>query len=704
MNPEKESKKPDTWYNHLINEKSPYLIQHATNPVDWYPWGEEAFNKAKDENKPVFLSIGYSTCHWCHVMAHESFEDTEIGRLMNEVFVSIKVDREERPDLDNIYMTVCQIMTGTGGWPLTIVMTPDKKPFFAGTYFPKISMYGRVGLKDLILNIRDIWNERPGEVLDSADQITGALQKISKISAGDELNKNVLDSTYELLSNNFNEVNGGFGSAPQFPTAHNLLFLLRYWKRTKNERALNMVCETLDSMRNGGIYDQIGFGFHRYSVDQEWLVPHFEKMLYDQATIAMTCIETFQATGDKKYKNTAQEIFEYVLRDMQSPDGGFYSAEDADSEGMEGKFYVWKKDEIYEVLGEEDAKFASKIFSVTSEGNFNEEATGKKTGFNILHLENSLHEIAEILGIKEEDTAKKIEKIRETLFDAREKRVHPHKDDKILTDWNGLMISALSKADQVFDDEKYLKAAINSADFILDNLYENKRLLHRFRDGEAAITANLDDYAFFISGLLDLYEASFNPKYLKFAIYLNNTLLNHFWDSKSGGFYFTPDNGEDVLVRKKEIYDSAIPSGNSMQMLNLLRLSKITENEELHRKVVEIEKAFSNDVVRTPTAHTMLMVAVDFKLGPSYGVVIAGDPDKEDTKIILKSVRNKYIPNKTVTLRPPDEEASQIIELINSIEFKRQKNNKTTVYICFDGTCKAPITDLNDVLHFLNVA
>lgn len=703
MSPEKRSKKSDSKYNHLINEKSPYLIQHADNPVDWYPWGEEAFIKAKDENRPIFLSIGYSTCHWCHVMAHESFEDPEIGRLMNEVFVSIKVDREERPDLDNIYMTVCQLMTGTGGWPLTIIMTPDKRPFFAGTYFPKISMYGRVGLKDLILNIKDVWNERPEEVFDSADQLIDALQKVSETSSGDELGEDILDNTYKSLSNNFDEIYGGFGGAPKFPTAHNLLFLLRYWKRTQNERSLHMVMETLDSMRNGGVYDHIGFGFHRYSVDQEWLVPHFEKMLYDQAIIAMAYIEAFQATRDEKYKHTAQEIFEYILRDMQSPEGGFYSAEDADSEGVEGKFYVWRKDEIYGVLGEEDAKFTSKVFGVNSEGNFSEEATGKKTGANILHFENSVDEIAEILELEKEDVKRRIEKIRKKLFDVRKKRVHPHKDDKILTDWNGLMIAALSKGAQAFDDEKYLKAAMSSADFILDKLCQNNRLLHRFRDGEAAINANLDDYAFLISGLLDLYETSFNLKYLKSAISLNNTVLDHFWDSENGGFYFTPDDGEDILVRKKEIYDSAIPSGNSIQMLNLLRLSKMTENEKLARKAVELEKTFSKDVIRTPMAHTQLMVAVDFKLGPSYEIVIAGIQDKEDTKSMLKPIRSYYIPNKTVALRPPDDEASKITEIINSLEFKKQKNNKSTAYVCSNGTCKAPTTDLNTLLTYLKL-
>ena len=702
MSPENKLKKSK--YNHLINEKSPYLIQHANNPVDWYPWGEKAFKKARDMNKPVFLSIGYSTCHWCHVMAHESFEDPEIGSLMNEVFVSIKVDREERPDLDNIYMTVCQLMTGTGGWPLTIMMTPDKKPFFAGTYFPKENMYGRVGLKDIILNVKDIWDKKPDEISDSTDKIMDALQKISRTSSGNELDENILDNTYKSLSDSFDDIHGGFGIAPKFPTTHNLLFLLRYWKRNQNERALNMVKETLDSMRNGGIYDHVGFGFHRYSVDQKWLVPHFEKMLYDQAIIAMAYIEAFQATGEEKYRDTAQEIFEYVLRDMQSPEGGFYSAEDADSEGVEGKFYTWTKDEIYKVLGEEDTKFVSKVFDITDEGNFSEETSQEKTDSNILHLENSLDEISDTLGIKKEDINRKIEKIRKTLFNAREKRIHPHKDDKILTDWNGLMISAISKGAQVFSDEKYLKAAIHSADFIIDNLYENSRLLHRYRDGEAAIKANLDDYAFFIYGLLDLYEASFDLKYLEFAIELNNTLLNHFWDSENGGFYFTPDDGEEILVRKKESYDSAIPSGNSIQMLNLLKLSKITENEELKHKAVEIEKAFSKDVIMAPMAYTQFIVAIDFKLGPSYEIVIAGTPDNKDTNMMLNSIRSHYIPNKTVVLRPPNDEASKILGLINSLEFKKQENDKATAYICSDNTCKAPTNNLNAMLKFLDVS
>ncbi|MGZ7209021.1 MAG: thioredoxin domain-containing protein [Methanobacterium sp.] len=689
--------------NHLVNEKSPYLIQHMQNPVDWYPWGDEAFSKAKEENKPIFLSIGYSTCHWCHVMAHESFEDKEIGQLMNETFVSIKVDREERPDLDNIYMTVCQLMTGGGGWPLTIIMTPDKKPFFAGTYFAKKSGFGRPGLKDLILNVKELWNTKPEEVSTSADALIDALHKISDTSSGDELNPEVLDTCYKALSENFDDIYGGFGKAPKFPAVHNLLFLLRYWKRSGKDRSLKMVTETLDSMRNGGIYDHLGFGFHRYSVDQKWLVPHFEKMLYDQAMISAAYIEAFQVTGEEKYKNTADKIFEYVLRDMKSPQGGFYSAEDADSEGIEGKFYVWTKKEIIDVLGEDEGEFASKVFGVTDEGNFKEESTGEKTGANILHLENSFEDMTEIFGISKEELKKKVQEIRNKLYEHREDRIHPHKDDKILTDWNGLMISSLAKGAYVFKEDKYLKAAINAADFILNKMLMNDRLMHRFRDGESAIDGNLDDYAFMIYGLLDLFEASFNVKYLKSALLLVDTLLDHFWDVENGGFYFTADDAEKVLVRKKEIYDSAIPSGNSIMMLNLIRLSQLTENEEFKEKALDLEKAFSRTIQKIPTGFAGFLCALDFRIGPSYEVVIAGKKGDGETEALIETVRKNYIPNKTIVLHLEDDNTSSLIKIIPSLEFKKMENKKATAYVCSGGSCKTPTNNLNTFLKLLNV-
>jgi uncharacterized protein YyaL (SSP411 family) len=698
MNPENNN---SNYTNHLVNEKSPYLIQHVHNPVDWHPWSDEAFKKAKEQNKPIFLSIGYSTCHWCHVMAHESFEDPEIGQLMNDTFISIKVDREERPDLDNIYMTVCQLMTGSGGWPLTIIMTPDKKPFFAGTYFAKESGYGRPGLKDLILNVKELWNTKPEEIAASADTLIDALQKISDTSSGDELNPNILDTCYNTLSDNFDDINGGFGSAPKFPAAHNLLFLMRYWKRSKKKRALDMLTETFDSMRNGGVYDQLGFGFHRYSVDQEWLVPHFEKMLYDQAMISAAYIEAFQATGNKKYKNIVFEIFEYILRDMKSAEGGFYSAEDADSEGVEGKFYVWTKKELFDILGEEDGKLASKVFGVTEEGNFKEEATGEKTGMNILHLENSIDDMAETFGVSVEDLERRLEKIRKKLFEHREKRVHPHKDDKILTDWNGLMIASLTNGAQVFGEKKYLKAATDAADFIKNKMYKDNRLMHRFREGESAINGHLDDYAFMIHGLLELFEASFDVTYLKFALSLNDTLFDHFWDDENGGFYFTPDDGEEVLVRKKEIYDGAIPSGNSIMFLNLLKIAQLTENEEFKNKALLLEKAFSQTIQQIPTGFTGFLCALEFRIGPSYEMIIAGNKGDSKTETLINAIQMNFIPNKTLVLHSDD--TSELMEIIPALELKKMENNEATVYICSEGTCKSPTSDLNTLLELLDV-
>jgi len=635
-------------------------------------------------------------------MARESFEDPEIGRLMNDTFVSIKVDREERPDLDNVYMTVCQLMTGSGGWPLTIIMTPDKKPFFAGTYLAKESGYGRQGLKDLILNVKELWNTKPEEIYASASRLFDALKKISHTSSGDGLNRDVLDRCYQNLSTNFDEIYGGFGKSPKFPVAHNLLFLLRYWKRSKKDRALKMVTETLDSMRNGGVYDQLGFGFHRYSVDQEWLIPHFEKMIYDQAMMSMVYIEAFQATGEEKYKNTACEIFEYILRDMKSPEGVFYSAEDADSEGVEGKFYVWTKDEIIEILGKEDGELTSKVFDITNIGNFVEESSGEKKYVNTLHLENSIEDVAEISHISPKYLEDKVEKIRTKLSEHREKRVHPHKDDKILTDWNGLMIASLAKGSQVFNEEKYLKAAIDMANFILLKMEKTKRLLHRYREGESAIAGNLDDYAFMIYGLLELFEASFNVDYLKSALSLNKTLLNHFWDFETGGFYFTPDDGEEVLVRKKEIYDGAVPSGNSIMMLNLLKLAQLTENEEFKDKALQLEKAFSETVKKIPTGFTGFLCALDFRIGSSYEIVIAGNRGDEKTEAFIESIRKNYIPNETLVLNS-DDEIKELLKIIPSLENKKICNNTTTAYICSEGSCKTPTGDLNTVLEILNV-
>jgi uncharacterized protein YyaL (SSP411 family) len=690
--------------NRLINELSPYLLQHAYNPVDWYSWAPEAFEKAQQEDKPIFLSIGYSTCHWCHVMAHESFEHPEVARLMNEVFVSIKVDREERPDIDNIYMTVCQMMTGSGGWPLNIIMTPDKRPFFAATYIPREGRFGMIGMLELLSRIKEFWTKQRSEALSLSNRITTTLQRVSQDAPGEELDRPTLELAYEQLAKRFDERHAGFGGAPKFPTPHNLLFLLRYWKRTGNEKALDMVEKTLQAMRRGGIYDHLGFGFHRYSTDSQWLVPHFEKMLYDQAMLAMAYTEAYQATGKEDYGKTAREIFTYVLRDMTAPEGGFYSAEDADSEGEEGKFYLWTLEEIQRVLEGEEVNLAAKVFNIEKDGNFAEGATGKRVGVNILHLRKSLGELASELNLSQQDLQKRLEAIRQKLFAYREKRVHPIKDDKILTDWNGLMVAAFAKGAQVFVEPRYAEAVRRAADFILRNMRKpGGRLLHRYRDGQVGITANLDDYAFLVWGLIELYEAIFDVSYLEVALELKDDMLKHFWDDDVGGFYLTPDDGESLFVRRKEIHDGAIPSGNSVAMLNLLRLGRMTADFNLEEKAAKIGRAFSENVKQAPLAYTQLMVALDFGVGPSYEVVVAGDSQAADTKAMLKALMTQFMPNKIALLRPSEQESPDIIHLAEFTRYQSSIEGKATAYVCFNHSCEFPTTDITKMLGLLNV-
>jgi uncharacterized protein YyaL (SSP411 family) len=691
--------------NHLINETSPYLRQHAHNPVDWYPWGSEAFERAQRESKPIFLSIGYSTCHWCHVMAHESFEHPEVARLMNETFISIKVDREERPDIDNVYMSACQVMTGSGGWPLSIIITPDKKPFFAATYIPREGRFGLIGMMELIPHIRELWATRRGEALSLSNKIATVLQQTSQDTSGEELDEATLKRTYEQLAERFDGQHAGFSSAPKFPTPHNLLFLLRYWKRTGNGMALDMVEKTLQAMWRGGVYDHVGFGFHRYSTDSQWLVPHFEKMLYDQAMLAMAYTEAYQATGKEHYERTAREIFTYILRDMTAREGGFCSAEDADSEGEEGKFYLWTQEEVRLALGNEEADFVANVFNIEKDGNFLEQATGRKSGVNILHLRKTLGELASDLNLSQQDLQAHLEVIRQRLFAYREKRVHPMKDDKILTDWNGLMIAALAKGAQAFGEPEYAEAACRAADFILKDMRRpDGRLWHRYRDGQAGVEANLDDYAFLVWGLIELYEAVFNTKYLKVALELTNDMVSHFWDEDGGGLYLTPDDGESLLVRKKEIYDGAIPSGNSVAMLNLLRLGRMTATSDLEDKAAKIGRAFSGSVKQSPATHSQLMAALDFGIGPCYEVVIAGNTQARDTEAMVKALRTRFLPNKVVLLNPDGRESPEIAKLAEFTKNQSSIGGKATAYVCMNYNCKLPTTDIGKMLELLNVA
>ncbi|TKJ42589.1 thioredoxin domain-containing protein [candidate division LCP-89 bacterium B3_LCP] len=690
--------------SHLASENSPYLLQHADNPVNWFPWGEEAFAKARNEDKPIFLSIGYSTCHWCHVMEHESFEDEGVAGLMNEAFVNIKVDREERPDIDNIYMSVCQIMNGSGGWPLTIIMTPDKKPFFSGTYFPKHSRYGRIGMMELIPQISNAWKNRKQDIEDTADRITTALSSMNglevKLNAG-SLSASTIDEAYDYFQKTFDETSGGFGNAPKFPTPHNLLFLLRIWKRDKNERALHMVEETLTQMRMGGIFDHLGYGFHRYSTDPQWLLPHFEKMLYDQALLTIAYLETYQATGKDTYRETAEEILTYVLRDMTSPDGGFFSAEDADSEGEEGKFYLWTIHEIKEILGPTEAELFASAYRINENGNFTDESTGGKNN-NILHLTKSLEQIADEQEIHISDLRIRLQNARTALFTVRGDRIHPQKDDKILTDWNGLMIAALSLAGRILDDPDYTSAAQRAADFVLKEMtLPSGGLLHRYRKGEAGISGNIDDYAFLTWGLIELYETTFRVGYLERALSLTEYQITHFWDDDKGGFYFTPNDAERLLMRTREIYDGAVPSGNSVSLLNLLKLSHITANPELEEKADQMLQAFSAQIKSAPAHFTHMLNGLIFAQGPTYEVIIAGDREDHSTTAMIQAINNQYQPNLVVIQRPCNKEAGAITQIAPFVKLYEAINGQTAAYVCKNNQCSLPTSTIEEMLKHL---
>ena len=691
--------------NRLINETSPYLLQHAHNPVDWHPWGSDALDRARNEDKPILLSIGYSACHWCHVMERESFENEDIAALMNENFVSIKVDREERPDLDSIYMTAVQAMTGQGGWPMTVVMTPDKRPYFAGTYFPKESRFGRPGLKQLIYGLSGAWKDDREKVLKVAGEVTRFLKQASAGAPGDALTADLLDKAFKQLETRYDPVHGGFGRNPKFPTAHQLSFLVRYWKRSGNPKALQMVEHTIGRIRLGGIYDHVGFGVHRYSTDRIWLLPHFEKMLYDQAILAQACLDAYQATGKAEYADLVRELFTYVLRDMTSLEGGFYSAEDADSEGEEGKFYVWKPKEVIEILGEERGQRFCQIYNIVEGGNFRDESAGGATGDSIPHLKDKLSGIAKEMKITPQKLSDELDADRRKLFAVREKRIHPQKDDKVLTDWNGLMIAAMAHAGTVLGEDKYVRAAKRAADFSLQTLRrKDGRLLKRYRDGEAGLPAHIEDYAFLTWGLLNLYEATFEVRYLREAIALNDLTLKHFWDNKDGGFFMTADDGEKLLVRHKEIYDGAIPSGNSVAAMNLLRIGRITGRIELEDKAAAVMKAFSLNVQRNPSAYSQLMQALDFAAGPSLEIVVAGDLKDSKTQILLKTLRKDFIPNKVVVHRPQQKD-SPITRIAPYTEFQEPaKDGAPRVYVCRNYRCKKPVSESTELAKLLTEA
>ena len=683
-------------HNRLIYEKSPYLLQHAKNPVDWYPWSEEAFLRATREDKPVFLSIGYATCHWCHVMAHESFEDSEVAELLNRDFIAIKVDREERPDIDSVYMAICQQMAGQGGWPLTIVMTPEKKPFFAATYIPKETRFSLMGLLTLLPRITSMWKEKRSDLISSGDRVIAQITSPGISSSETPPGEDLLDEGYNSLFFQFDPAHGGFGHAPKFPSPHTLLFLLRYGAGKGNSRALAMVEKTLNAIRNGGIYDHLGGGIHRYSTDAQWHVPHFEKMLYDQALMVMACTEAYQVTGNPEYKKTSEEIIGYVMRNLHSPEGAFFSAEDADSPEGEGAFYVWTLQEFENLLGGEDAALASLVFGLTPNGNYRD--PDREFGYNILSRTLLLKNIAMSLEIPEPELATRIESIRTRLLIAREQRLRPSLDDKVLIDWNGLFIAALAQAGRVFDNPTYVKWARTAMQFILTRMRsDDKGLLHRYRDGDAAIPGFADDYAFIIHALIELYQTTFDQQYLVTALQLNEYFFKHFWDIKNGGFFTVSDRAEALFIRKKEFYDGATPSSNSVAFMNLLRLSRLTGDASLEEKASVLSRSFAGTVNQSPSAYTWFLCGLDLA-GESHEVVIVGEDGAEDTQDLILTLRSKYLPSVTVIQFAPGPQADALAEIAPFIKNLSMIDGKATAYVCSGHACSLPVTDPNAVL------
>ncbi len=660
--------------NRLAGEKSPYLLQHATNPVDWYPWGDEAFARARETDRPVFLSIGYSTCHWCHVMARESFEDPEVASSLNETFVSVKVDREERPDVDAVYMEVCQALTGAGGWPLTIIMTPDKVPFFAATYLPPRSRNGRIGVVELCARVRELWATERGVLLEAGRQIVESLRQGAP-SGGEDVDRGLFDAAFRELSRRFDERHAGFGSAPKFPTPHVLVFLLTYWARTGNVRARSMVERTLEAMRGGGIYDQVGFGFHRYSTDERWLVPHFEKMLYDQASHLIAYSEAWRATNTPLFGDTAREIATYVTRDLANPDGGFAAAEDADSEGQEGRFYLWTAEELRAPLPEEDARLAMEVFGVRPEGNFDPHSR-----LNVLSLHRPLAAVAAREGLSLAALRARLEEVRSALFRHRQTRVRPHRDDKVLTDWNGFMIAALAQAAVALGEPAFAQAAATAASFVLHALRRpDGRLLHRYRAGEAAIEGFADDYAYLTWGLLALYEATFEERWLSEARALTEVLWSDVAHDE-GGLSMTPRHAEALPLRPQRVYDGAMPSATSVTLANLVRLGALTGEERFVDRAHRLARASAPWVRRSPADHAHFLTALQGLLDPPPVVRVVGARSDPRTMGLIHAARRLFIPGLAMVLHPPEarEEAPRGLPA-------------PAAYVCVDGRCLPPI-------------
>ncbi|MBI1817300.1 MAG: thioredoxin domain-containing protein [Deltaproteobacteria bacterium] len=675
--------------NRLIHESSPYLRQHAHNPVDWYAWGAEAFDTARRDRKPILLSVGYSACHWCHVMEHESFEDEATAALMNQHFVNIKVDREERPDVDHIYMNAVQLLTGRGGWPMTVFLTPDGKPFYGGTYFPPDDRHGLPGFKRLLLALADAYRNKPEDVQKNVGQLMDAMKATEVSQSTNQLpDAALLPQAAAALARAYDETHGGIGQAPKFPNEAVFELFLRVHRTSGDVRYLEMVLHTLRAMARGGIYDQLGGGFHRYSVDQRWLVPHFEKMLYDNAQLVPLYLAAFQLTGDAFFATIARETLDYVIREMRDPAGGFYSTQDADSEGVEGKFFVWDVAEVSRLVGEENAEIVCRYWDVTDAGNFEDR--------NILHVTLEIEQLAKLFRRDAGEVRQLLADSRDKLFAAREQRIKPARDEKVLTAWNALMISAFAKAAEVFDDSNYRRVAVDAVAFIESALARGDRLLSTYKDGVAKLNGYLDDYAFFVAALLDVFEATQNRRYLDRAAALTASMLAHFWDDAAGGFFFTSDDHEALIVRSKPVFDGSIPSGNSVAVRNLLRLYHYTEQREYLDRAEAMLQIFGAQMREQPFGFANMLGALDFYTQQPHEIVVVTPADAGDE--LLRKIRGTYLPNRTLTVVDPTHSAS----LPTQFAGKTQRDGKSTVYVCRRMTCSAPATEWSEVEALLD--
>jgi uncharacterized protein YyaL (SSP411 family) len=681
--------------NRLINETSPYLLQHAHNPVDWHSWGEEAFAKARREDKPVLLSIGYSACHWCHVMEHESFENEAIAKLMNENFINIKVDREERPDLDQIYMNAVQMMTQHGGWPMTVFLTPEGVPFYGGTYFPPEDRYNMPGFPRVLLSVAQAYHEQTDEVTRTAVSLLGELRRLNVArESSDLLSVDQLAAAYRGIIKNYDAVNGGFGSAPKFPPAMTLEFLLRAHHRTGRQDALEIVTHTSRKMAQGGIYDHLGGGFHRYSTDAKWLVPHFEKMLYDNALLSRLYLHVYQLTGDESARRVAEETLDYVAREMTDAAGGFYSTQDADSEGREGKFFVWTLEEITQVLGAEDAGLFSAHYDVTATGNFE--------GKNILNVTRSFEDVAKTKNVPVERLREVLERSVKKLFDVREQRIKPARDEKILTAWNGLMLASFAEAAAILERDDYAEVAVKNARFVLDNLRREGLLLRTYKDGQAKLNGYLEDYAFFIEGLLTLFEATGEFRWFEEATSLTRKMIEEFWDEEGGGFYFTGKSHEALIVRTKDYFDNATPSGNSVAADVLLRLALLTGDEDYRRRATTVLRLVAEPIKRYPSAFGRALGALDFYLSSPKEIVILGATTSADTRSLRREVWKHYLPNKIVVQSPPT--PGRAADALPLLKGRTPRDGTATAFVCEQYSCQQPVTRPEDLASQLALA